>query len=175
MNNTEFKMINKTIISPKERQDLNNLVFKTKFIPLILTYEIAILCFVVYAFVINNLTVIIISLAVLVLLPIMVLIANKINDKKSAARFSGQPQMEFEFVFKETKVGISAVQGLSRQSVDLEYDKIYQVIVTKENIFIFITSSSAYVVAKRGFENFDYLAFESVVKPNVKRYKVVNK
>ena len=169
-------MKNITYITYCEHTKLNQVIIKTKAIPLMSIYMIALLAFTLYGFIVKNYIIGIAGASIIVLFPLVSILYFKKKNKDSYNKYKEIYQdIHYEFEFKEDYLTVVLIQKGVKNELKTKYEELSSVIEAKDNIFIFIDSKRAYVVSIKGFENFDRVEFRSLVQTKVKRYKIIGK
>ena len=169
-------MKNTTYITFDEHTKLNKVIVKMRAIPMISAYMIAVLAFSLYGFIIGNYIIGITGAAILVLFPLISFLYLRKKNKDSFEKYKDiYKDIRYEFEFTEDEFKVVLIQKDSQNEYKTAYEKLSRVIETKDNIFVFIDSSRAYIVSVKGFENFSSTEFRSLVRDKVKRYRIMGK
>ena len=169
-------MKNITYIGYKEHAKLNEVIIRSRSLPMICIYMIAVLAFAIYGVIVRNLVIAIIGFSIVVLFPLLSFLFLKSKIKSTYEKYKSiYETIHYEFVFNENDVRLTLVQKDSRNELVTPYEKLSSVIETKEYIFIFIDAKRAYVVSVSGFENFDRVEFRSLVQTKTKKYRIIGR
>ena len=169
-------MKNTTYITYDEHTMLNKVIVKTRAIPMLSAYMIAVLAFSCYGFITGNYVIGIAGAVILVLFPLISFLYLRKKNNDSYEKYKDiYKDIRYEFEFTQDEFKVVLIQKDSQNEFKTAYEKLSKVIETKDNIFVFIDSSRAYVVSIKGFENFDRNEFRILVRDKVKRYRIMGK
>ena len=169
-------MKNITKIGYEEHAKLNKVIIRTKTLPMIIIYMVAVLAFALYGVIVKNLVIAIVGFSIVVFFPLLSYLFLSKKIKSTYEKYKSiYETIHYEFEFNEDKLHLTLIQKDSRNELVTEYEKLSSVIETKDYIFLFIDSRRAYIVNIKGFEHFDRVEFRSLVQTKVKRYKIIGK
>lgn len=165
--------VNKTYIKEREHKALNKTVFNSKMTPMIIVYQVMALIFMIYGFIVKNYFIAITFGVLLVCFPALMILLSRLRTIKLYNKYKElYANLIYTFTFYDNFVKIDLSNGNKQSSGKFNYQDL-SVIEDKENIYLFISATNAYVVSKEGFEkNYDPLGFRSVVLGKVKKYKI---
>lgn len=169
-------MKNITTIGYKEHAKLNEVIIRLRSLPIFIIYMIAVLVFAGYGFYIKNWVIGIMGVSIVIIFPILSYFFLKNKIKKTYEQYKElYEKIHYEFEFSEEDVRLVLAQKDSCNELKKKYSELYQVIETKDYIFIFIDSKRAYIVSISGFDHFDRVEFRSLVQTSVRKYKILRK
>lgn len=172
----EKLFLNNTRILEKEHKELNKVIFIMRVLPLIIIYELMALVFVIYGIISKDYFIVIIFSAIMLLFPFIIVFTSYYRTKKIYQKYQDIYQRStYTYSFYEEGVKIDLDSCGAHNDGYFKYQDL-KIVETKDNIYLFVSASNAYVVSINGFEsNFDRLGFRSTVQGKVKKYKFMGK
>lgn len=170
--NEEQLFTNNSKILEKENKELNKIIFILRVLPIIGLYEIVALILTIYGLVINNYLIAIIFGFFMIFFPGCMILVSSLRTKSIYKKYQEiYNNSIYNYFFYDD--GFKVILNYKNNSNDAYYRYTdLKVVETEENIFLFVSSSSAFVVNINGFsENFDRLGFRSVLQGKVKKYR----
>lgn len=164
----------KTIVSLKEHLALNRGLFKIKTLPVVIIYNIIVLCLAIVFCIFKYYWMTIFLSVVALLYTLFVILINKYNVKKAFDRSEAlKNTMQFLYHFSDEDFSFEFVAYSKKSEGKIKYKNLYRVIEDKEYFFLFVNHLNAYIVIKDALNKDDIDMLKKILKANVKKFRKV--
>jgi hypothetical protein len=150
MPENEYLIVNKTEVTAENTEDLSKTYSKNAFI-FIIIFSIAIGIIGIVFIILNSLFYSIFFILIAVLYPFLFLYMQSKNTKKLNKFAVERKTVNIQY-FNNDHLLIKSIGINTESTLTIEYDKIFKIKSSNDNVFIFVSPRQAFVVGNNGYE-----------------------